>query len=41
MKMRGQSKWINRFVVAKLKSWWKKMRNQGLGGGGEEKLNFI
>ena len=24
VKMRGQSKWINRFVVASLKSWWKK-----------------
>ena len=35
VKMRGQSKWKNRFVVASLKSWWKKKkRNEGLGGGG-------
>ena len=44
MKMRGQSKWKNRFVVASLKSWWrKKMRNEGLGGqgGGEVKFYII
>ena len=39
VKMRGQSKWKNRFVVASLKSWWKK--NEKWGFGGEEKLNFI
>ena len=33
VKMRGQSKWKNRFVVARLKSWWKKMRNGGWGWG--------
>ena len=45
VKMRGQSKWKNRFVVASLKSWWKKkkreMRVWGKGGGGGEVKFYI
>ena len=41
VKMRGQSKWKNRYVVVSLKSWWKKWEMTVGGGGGEVKFYII